>query len=404
MTSASDAIASLTPRDMPEGHELDGDRGKAACHAPKNASPRDLLIRAGVDPDLWQISGKVNARNWNVNAGRARGNVTELFYYFKFDIVAGESPEAKKLHVDDLVKRIRKRSQSTRKIAAGTDVCDMRTFVFVVSDWQIGKAEGGFGTDETVRRFKDSLAQAVQQVNMLRRAGVPLNHLAILSVGDLVEGCGDHYAMQTFSIDLDRRSQCRTVREMLTEAILTLAPMFESTDIAAVGGNHGENRKDGKAYTTFADNDDLATIEAVREAFDLAGWENLVWTIPNEELSIVVEVGGVKIGLAHGHQFRGGANAQKKAEDWWRSQDFGLQAVREAQILLTGHFHHLCVVNIAGRRTWIQAPTIDPGSQWYTGTSGVTAIPGILTFVVDADNPVGYDHLRMLVPSKAQPS
>lgn len=369
--------------------------GSAVVHLPTpGATAKDLLITAGFDPDSWKIlDGKVKTRKW-------MGYDHRWLYWYAFEVEQGESEESKWIHVEELVKRIRVRSSRGRN--HGFSHLSRGTYVFVFSDWQIGKAEGGRGTEDTVRRFKDCLAQAVEQVIALRKIGVQIDNLLILSVGDLVEGCGDHYEMQQFSVDADRRTQNRIVREMFTEAILTFAKIFDKIKIAVIGGNHGENRKEGKAYTTFADNDDVAAPEAVMEAFRLAGglWdERLTWHIPDEELSMVVTVEDVPIGIVHGHQFRGGANALKKAEDWWRANDFGLQPVREAQILVSGHFHHLNITNVTHGRTWMQAPTIDPGSKWYTDTSGVTAIPGVLTFVATQDSPYGYDHLRVLHPA-----
>ena len=62
------------------------------------------------------------------------------------------------------------------------------------------------------------------------------------------------------------------------------------------------------------------------------------------------------------------------------------------------------VTNVTHGRTWMQAPTIDPGSKWYTDTSGVTAIPGVLTFVATTSTPYGYDHLRVLHPADSGPT
>lgn len=363
--------------------------GSAIVRLPSpNFTERDLLITAGFDPECWKIKGSINTRRW-------MRYDQEWLHYYKFDVEQGESQESRMAHVEELVTHIRKRVKPTKashKPVGGT-------YVHVLSDWQIGKAEGGRGSADTVARYKDCLAQTVANIQALRRLGVSIDSLAIMSVGDLVEGCGDHYDMQQFSVDLDRRSQNRVVRELITETILTLAPLFTQTTVAVIAGNHGENRKEGKAYTTFADNDDVASPEAVREAFDLAGWDTLNWIIPNEELSLCVDLNGVKVGLVHGHQFRGGVNALKKAEDWWRTNDFGLQAVREVQILLSGHFHHYSNTNITHGRSWIQAGTIDPGSKWYTDTSGTTAIPCVLNFVATKDHPLGYDHLRLLVPA-----
>lgn len=392
-TKDSTAELPQKPQPIPKGWEPYSEWtdkiGSAIVRLPRpGATERDLLIESGFDPDSWRIKGSVNTRKW-------MRYDQEWLYYYKFDVEPGESPEARWAHVEELVSYIRKRAKLTKishKPVGGT-------YVHVLSDWQIGKAEGGRGTADTVARYKDCLNQTVANIKALRRLGVQIDSLAIMSVGDLVEGCGDHYAMQQFSVDADRRSQNRIVRELITETILTLAPMFKATTIAVIAGNHGENRKEGKAYTTFADNDDVGSPEAVKEAFDLAGWDRLTWIIPHDELSICVDLNGVKIGLVHGHQFRGGANALKKAEDWWRANDFGLQVVREVQILLSGHFHHYSNTNVTHSRSWIQAPTIDPGSKWYTGSSGVTAIPGVLNFVATTDHPLGYDHLRVLIPA-----
>jgi hypothetical protein len=196
----------------------------------------------------------------------------EWLYYYKFDVEQGESQESKMAHVEELVAYIRKRaklSKSSHKPVGGT-------YVHVLSDWQIGKAEGGRGTADTVARYKDCLDQTVANIKALRRLGVQIDSLAIMSVGDLVEGCGDHYDMQQFSVDADRRSQNRIVRELITETILTLAPMFSHTTIAVIAGNHGENRKEGKAYTTFADNDDVGSPEAVKDRLGRLGFPDLV--------------------------------------------------------------------------------------------------------------------------------
>lgn len=383
--------ASSTPKDMPTYSEERGKEGSASLHLPRpGASEHDLLREAGFDPDSWRIKGAVNTRRW------MRYDQEWLFYY-KFDVEQGESERAVRAHVDDLVKRIQKRLPPPPKFY---NIDHDGTYVIVLADWQIGKSEQGRGSVDTVERWRECLAQSVEEIVRLRKGGVLIDRLALLSVGDLVEGCGDHYDMQTFSVDLDRRSQNRVVREMLTSALLKLVPMFAETTVACIGGNHGENRRKGKAYTTFADNDDVANIEAVKEAFDLSEWKNHVdWVIPEEELSLNTVIGGVNIGLVHGHQFKGGANAWKKAEDWWRGNDFGLEAVQKSQILLSGHFHHLVEVNLSSNRTWMQAPTIDPGSAWYTQMTGNTSVPGVLTFVASSEFPLGYDFRRVLHPS-----
>lgn len=358
--------------------------GKAVVRLPSpDASARDLLIGAGFNPDEWKIDGPIQARKWMSYDGR-------WLHYFKFNVVAGESDEAVQAHVDDLVKHIRRSRRAYRPTPTGKDA-----FAIVAADWQIGKAEGGTGTDQTVDRVLQGIDQARQRIRDLRRIGRAMPTGALIGLGDIVEGCIGFYPAQQFNVDRTRREQGRIARELITHAIDELHPLFDEFVIATVAGNHGENRHDGKSYTNPGDNDDVAAFEAVREAFTRAPIDGLHWVIPDEELSIGIELGGVKVGATHGHMFRTGATVQKKAVEWWKNQEFGLQPVSGAQILLSGHFHHFSAVTY-GRRTAIQAPAMDPGSQWFRFGSGEDTPAGMLTLRFDADQPLGYGDLEIL--------
>lgn len=360
--------------------------GKAIVRLPSpDASKRDLLIGAGFSPDEWQIKGSIQARKWMSYDGR-------WLHYFKFDVVAGESSELVQAHIDDLTKHIRK-----RRTAPKSRVTDGDAFAVVAADWQIGKAEGGQGTDQTVDRVLESIDMAKQRVKDLRRIGRQMPTGALLGLGDLVEGCIGFYPAQQFNIDRTRREQSRITRELVTHAIDELHPLFDEFIVATVAGNHGENRSDGKAFTNPGDNDDVAAFEAVREVFGRAQVDGLEWHIPDEELSIQVELGGVHVGMTHGHMFRTGATAQKKAVEWWKNQEFGLQPVAGSDILLSGHFHHFSAVTY-GCRTAIQAPAMDPGSQWFRFGSGEETPAGLLTLRFDRNEALRYGDLQILAP------
>lgn len=360
--------------------------GSAIVRLPSpDHSEYDLLIGAGFDPKVWRIKGSVQARKWMAYDGR-------WLHYFKFDVEQGERPEEVQAHVDDLAKHIRRRNRPLRALSGS----DKDAFAIVAADWQIGKAEGGQGTDQTVDRVLAGVAAAKRRIKDLRRIGRSIPTGALLGLGDLVEGCIGFYPAQQFNVDRTRREQGRITRELLTHAIDELSPLFDRFIAATVAGNHGENRSDGKSFTNPGDNDDVAAFEAVREAFDRAGQE-LEWVIPDEELSIQVELGGVGVGMTHGHMFRRGATVQAKAQNWWKDQEFGLQPVQGAQILLSGHFHHFSAVSY-GRRTAIQAPAMDPGSQWFRFGSGEDSPAGFLTLRFDAEMPLGFGDLEILTP------
>jgi predicted phosphodiesterase len=363
--------------------------GKAIVRLPRpNATEHDLLVSAGFDPEVWRIDGPINARKWMAYDGR-------WLHYFKFSVVQGESAQAREVHIDELTKLIRRRARPAKARAYSAK----DAWAYVASDWQIGKAEGGQGTPETVDRVLQSVELAVAQVRDLRRIGRQMPTGAIIGLGDLVEGCTGFYPAQEFTTDATRRDQNRITRELLTHAIDNLSPLFDEFTIASVGGNHGENRRDGRAFTTPGDNDDLAVFEAVREAFTRGG-EEFAWIIPQEELSIGFELGGVPIGATHGHLFGNGATPAKKAHEWWIRQAFGEQAVQHARILLSGHLHHFMVVTYGGK-THIQVGAMDPGSAWFRQLRGEESPAGALTLRFDAEVPSGYDDLRILTPRAA---
>lgn len=364
--------------------------GKAIVRLPSpDASEHDLLIGAGFSPEEWKIKGgTIQVRKWMAYDGR-------WLHYFKFEVIAGESDDAVKAHVDDLTKLIRRRRPPVRPTFAEADA-----FAVVAADWQIGKAEGGQGTDQTVDRVLEGIDMTKQRIKDLRRIGRQMPTGALLGLGDLVEGCIGFYPAQQFNVDRTRREQGRITRELLTHAIDELHPLFERFVVATVAGNHGENRNDGKSFTNPGDNDDVAAFEAVKSVFDRAGVDGLRWFIPDEELSMSIPLGGVHVGMTHGHMFRTGPTAQKKAVEWWKNQEFGLQPVAGSDILLSGHYHHFSCVTY-GCRTAIQAPAMDPGSQWFRFGSGEETPAGMLTLRLDRNEALRYSDLQVLSPRAA---
>ncbi len=224
--------------------------------------------------------------------------------------------------------------------------------------------------------------------------------IAVMSTSSrtyFADGYAVHNSQQTFVVDLDRRGQCKVVRRLLCEAVRRFSPLCERLVVTGVGGNHGENRKDGKSYTTFADNDDVAVLESIQEIFDeRPGFEHVEFMIPDDELSVCVDLGGVLVAVAHGHMAsRGGTLAQAKQQEWWKNQFWSDTPAAKAQILLTHHYHHL-TVSVWGQRTHMQSPAYDGGSKWWGDMTGQNSPDGMLTFVVDPEHPLGWDDLKVL--------
>lgn len=261
--------------------------------------------------------------------------------------------------------------------------------VVPIGDWQIGKSDGD-GLEGTVARIQASFQAVLDRAVQLRKAGYDIGHLIVTSTGDLGEGCIGFYEQQTFSVELDRRDQNKVTRRLVRNMLMLLAPEFERVTVAVVAGNHGENRRGGKSFTSTNDNDDVAIFEGVAEALavDPDKYGHIEWLLPRGELSVSFRVGEQIIGLAHGHQAKSGDIGR-----WWEHQALANRATADATLLITGHFHHFRCIEVAQGRWHLQVPAQDGGSDWIAESSGKTSSTGQVVFLL-ADH--GWTELAVL--------
>jgi hypothetical protein len=214
--------------------------------------------------------------------------------------------------------------------------------------------------------------------------------IALIGLGDLVEACSGHYAMQTYQVELDEREQSRLVRRLLIELLSEWVKHAPELTVGCVPGNHGQRRKDGKAYTSWGDNVDVEVFEVVREILqsnpDVYG--HVRYAIPDQEQTITLDLSGTVVAFAHGHQFTGGTGVQGKALRWWAAKAMSREAVGDADVLVSGHYHHLQVhgegvADSSKGRTWMQCPALDCGSDWWEHQGGAPTQQGTLTFTTD---------------------
>lgn len=336
----------------------------------------DVLIKDwGLNPTTTEVvDGSVQVRGWDANVGK--GVIKRMFYYRASIRARGD--EYDRADIESIIADVKKRKPAkTKNIELTFD----GALVVTLSDWQIGKGEGG-GTAATVDRIKQSVTNLTAYIKQLSSVGRSPSALYLIGLGDIVEGCSEFYALQTFTVDLDRREQKRVARHLLLWIVDTLLPLGLLIVIGGVPGNHGENRKGGKAFTSLTDNDDLAAFEELAELLSMNPERYGNVHVPNgaiaDDLTMTLEVAGVVCGFAHGHQIKGGGSgSQGKIESWWKGQALGRQRVADADILFTGHLHHFVISESTGR-TMIQSPAQDGGSQWYVGTSGQHSASGML--------------------------
>lgn len=385
-------------QDRAELPDFDGERGELTVHGA--ASVHDwqevlkIALPPGFDPADYALVGNPRVTSHTVLVDGEWTNVQAWWKiaFARIDVLAADQrdEDAERLH-DELTRW---------KLPKRRTALDGRApFVVNLADWQMGQLDDG-GSGHTVARLKAIYAGIADRVRALRRLGVPLGTCVVAGLGDLVEGCDGFYPMQTFSVDLDRRAQVNVVRRLIVKLLKLLVEIgFEEVVVVAVGGNHGENRRDGKSFTTLADNDDLAAFDAAYDVIsETPHADRFRWKIPTDELVNTLEVGGRVLGWTHGHLARvPGATPQKKLWTWWEKQCMGRRDVAAAELLVTAHYHHFSAVEDEGR-FHLQTPAVCGTSAWWNGMTGQGSVPGLLTFVVDPDGARPFTQLEIITP------
>lgn len=366
-----------------------GDRGFIDTPAiegePDEALWDTIISDWGLDPKLTEVvEGSVHIRAWDANVGA--GETRRMKYYraaIRRREVVGDRTDIDALCARALslkpVSKPRGRKPRT----------DERAFCVFFADWQLGKSEGG-GTPATVERIMAAQDRTLDRVEELVSAGRAPASVYCFGMGDLVENCSNHYAMQTFTVDMDRREQSRVARRLILRFVDLFVERFPGLPLVmvAVPGNHGEHRNSsGKAFTTWTDNDDLAAFEGVAEicSANTKRYADVAFPqasgLVREDLSVTLNVEGVVVTVAHGHQFGKGSSGVAKIENWLLKQIRGLTAAQDTEILVSAHFHHFLASEASGRQVF-QCPAMDGGSKWFTDMTGANSESGMLTVCV----------------------
>jgi len=370
-------------RSHPKGWEPGVDTAKGTLTVEGGDTPPSdwstIIRELGLDPAVWTVdeTQPVQVRTWDSGDKR-------MFYYRATVLPVkevGASPD-----IETLIGEVKRRKP--KKVTVDGE----HALVVCLADWQAGKSDHG-GVEALVQRLL-ALNEAVPaRVKALKRAGVNVSRLYVVGMGDMVENCDGHYAQQTFGVQLDRRQQVKVVRRMLV-TLLSNWSNFGPIVVGCVPGNHGENRRNGKSFTTFEDNDDVAVFEQVQEIFagNPEAFGGVKWVIPDGDMTITLDVSGTVVAFAHGHQFAGGGLPLAKARSWWKGKMAAMHPAGDADVLVYGHYHHLQVLQ-DGPRTIFGCPSNDGGSRWFEEQGGPSTACGTLTFVCGAD---GWSNLAVL--------
>ncbi len=324
------------------------------------ASDVELLRKFGYDPADIEIVGPIS--QWRKEAPDGSFTVS---YYFRH--------RPRTTHVDLPALYAAARRKPKTKLPTSTG----RVTVVCLADVQAGKTGKRGGTPELI----DRLVEKREKLAALLKTRKP-ESTVLLEVGDLFEGFESGGNPQ-FTNDLSLSQQMDIASVELFEFVSLMA-RHGSVQVAGIPSNHTAWRNGKQNLGNPQDDLGLFVHRQVERLARASGLDaQWVWPADYDE-SVVVDVLGTRIGMVHGNQFGPGG-----AVNWWNQQQHGAQPVGSADVLVTGHYHHLMVLPTgrsasSGRsKWWLQCPTLDNGSDWFRNLKGDDSDPGLLVFDID---------------------
>ncbi len=368
--SGSDVRVTKTPEDWRPRMDLDTQKGGFVVGSPREAGEvidaTTVLAEFGLSPDEWCVTSMRRGK-WQKFDGDWLESV-------RVNLVPTTSSVTDLLDVEKLSDQIRKwRPAKNIKKSTGEGA-----FTIAAADQQIGKKANGRGTDQSVERILGLTEKAVQKFEAYKKAGISPGTICLALLGDHVEGnVSQNGKLQGLAAsDLGLTEQTRVARRLLLAQIKALAPLVDRLIVPVINGNHDEVTRQ-----VAADPADGWNVEIASAVQDICAenpeLSHVEFRYPNSgHQTLTVDIEGTMLGLFHGHQ----AN-QNNVLKYLSQQAAGQTALGGADVWISGHFHNFRTMDI-GDRLWLQAPTTDPGSEWFRDRAGMESKPGLLTMVI----------------------
>jgi len=345
---------------------------EASTPAEFNAIVADLGVPIPEGYELQLVEARKNMAAWTRDTVGQDNAVTRPNWTYRFKVV-----QKTNLLGADEVQALYRQIASIKPRKAAEKPTDGSCYVIALADFQVGKGSNGAGgTEALVERFERQLSQMVTDY---KASGA--TSILIADLGDNACENEQNSSSQLGTNDLQFIDQLRVWNRIFLQVIVACAKVCNDVKVAAVASNHGQHRHNGKPVGDAHNDYGLLALSNMQDALALnpKAFGHVKFAYPEtHKETLTIEVAGTNIGLAHGHQ----SGSPDKIPDFIGKQIAGRQPLQYADMILTGHFHHLRVQNIIGNRWWMQAPANDAGSVWFTNRSGEFSSPGILTFTV----------------------
>lgn len=368
--SGSDVRATKQPEDWRPRMDIDTVRGGFVIGSPRPENEivdaTTVLSEFGLNPAEWSVTS-LRRGKWQKHDGDWLESV-------RVNVVPANNLLMDELDIEQLVDHIKKwRPGRDTKKSTGEGA-----FLVAPSDQQIGKKANGEGTGQSVERILALTEKAVNRFQQNLKAGINPGTICLALLGDHVEGTTSQNGrlQGQAASDLGMTEQTRVARRLLLAQVKAFAPLVSKLVIPVINGNHDEATR--QVVTDPADGWNVEIASAVQDICaenpELAHVEFRYPSSGHQTLTVDIE--GTMLGMFHGHQ----AN-QNNTLRYLSQQAAGQTALGQADVWISGHFHNFKTMDI-GERLWVQAPTTDPGSEWFRDRAGMNSKPGLLTMVL----------------------
>jgi len=355
---------------------FDGDGGEAVLPAVPDGESADIdafLREAGIDPDQVEIVGEPKISRWQV----ARPFPLEPAWHTAVKV----RWRAKKSSIDlPLLYSLAKKTKPpvVKPVAPG------KALIVLWSDLQVGKVDHRGGVEALLARVAETQTKLIKLVKQTKP-----ERIIFSDVGDVLEGFTSKMdTQQSYSNDLSIMQQVDLATSLAWDTLKQLVKYAPVTYLS-VGSNHCQFRINKQQVGSPTDDWGIHIGRTLARLSKEVGLDITFHEPAKHDESLALDVFGNGfhvLGMVHGHQ----ANRPEGIPDWWRKQSFGKQSVTAATVLVSGHFHHLRVQELGSTsrgtsRFWVQAATLDNGSNWWRLNSGEDSQPGLVCFVLERD-------------------
>jgi predicted phosphodiesterase len=371
--TGSDVRINKTPEDWRPRMDLDTTRGGFVVGSPRPAGESidatTVLSEFGLDPLEWAVTSMRRGK-WQKFDG-------EWLESVRVNLTPTGADYSDFLDVEQLADQIKK-WKPDRGIKKSTG---SGAYLVAAADQQIGKKANGNGTAESVDRILRLTERSVQRFETYKKSGITPGTICLALLGDHVEGnVSQGGRLQGLAAsDLGLTEQTRVARRLLLAQIKAFAPLAEKLIVPVINGNHDEVTRQVAADPSDGWNVEIASAvqDICRENPEL---DHVEFRYPSEgHQTLTIDLEGTMLGMFHGHQ----AN-QNNVLKYLSQQAAGKTALGGADVWISGHFHNFRTMDI-GDRLWLQAPTTDPGSEWFRDRAGMESKPGLLTMLVGGE-------------------